>query len=144
MAGIRGTPVRRRASIVLLALIFGTAGFLHFTTPAFFVRIVPDWVPNAALAVALSGIAEIAGAAGLMVPATRRAAAWGLIGLLLAVFPANVHMLRMAIDARESAVVQLVLWARLPLQPLLMWWLWSAAARTKRTQRTGAAAATSE
>jgi uncharacterized membrane protein len=116
--------VRVSRSGVILALIFASAGVLHFVTPAFFVRIVPAWVPDAKLAVEWSGVAEIAGAIGLMVPATRKAAAWGLIALLVAVFPANVNMLRMAIQADASAITQAVLWARLPLQPLLIWWLW--------------------
>ena len=116
--------VRVSRSVIILALIFASAGVLHFVTPAFFVRIVPAWVSDASLAVELSGVAEIAGAIGLMLPATRKAAAWGLIALLVAVFPANVNMLRMAIQADASTITQAVLWARLPLQPLLIWWLW--------------------
>jgi uncharacterized membrane protein len=116
--------VNRERAVRLLAALFAVAGILHFTSPAFFVRIVPTWVPDAEMAVLLSGVAEIAGAFGLLVKATRQAAAWGLIALLVAVFPANVHMLRMAMADGSSAVMQAVLWARLPLQPVLMWWLW--------------------
>jgi uncharacterized membrane protein len=116
--------VSRKVAVISLAVLFAVAGILHFTHPAFFVRIVPTWVPDAGLAVSLSGIAEIAGAIGLLVPATRKAGAWGLILLLIAVFPANVHMLHLAMDDGSSAVMQAVLWLRLPLQPLLIWWLW--------------------
>lgn len=109
--------------------MFFTAGVLHFVMPAFFDRIVPPWIPDARLATYLSGAAEILGAIGLMIPATRTAAAWGLIALLIAVFPANIHMLMQARDANASAWYVAGLWARLPLQGLLMWWVWRAGVR---------------
>lgn len=117
------------ASVLPIALLFLTSGVLHFVTPGFFLRIVPTWVPDARLAVAVSGAAEIAGALGLLFPATRVAAGWGLIALLAAVFPANVYMLQQAIAKDASRAALAVLWARLPLQPLLMWWVWRAAVR---------------
>ena len=118
-----------RARVLPIALLFGIAGVLHFVVPAFFLRIVPPWVPNPDLAVSLSGVAEVAGAVGLLIPATRKAAAWGLIALLVAVFPANVYMLQQAIAQGASAAALAVLWIRLPLQPLLIWWVWKAALR---------------
>lgn len=111
------------------ALLFFSAGVLHFVMPAFFDRIVPPWIPNARLATYVSGVCEIAGAVGLLVPATRVAAAWGLIALLVAVLPANIHMLNQARAADASAGYLAGLWLRLPLQPLLMWWVWRAAIR---------------
>lgn len=111
------------------AALFFIAGVMHFVSPAFFDRIVPPWVPDARLATYVSGIFEIAGAIGLLVPATRVAAAWGLIALLAAVLPANVHMLNQARAADASAGFIAGLWIRLPLQPLLMWWVWRAAVR---------------
>ncbi len=111
------------------AALFFTAGVLHFVMPGFFDRIVPPWVPNARLATYVSGVFEIAGAIGLLVPATRVAAAWGLIALLAAVLPANVHMLTQARTADASAGYIAGLWIRLPLQPLLMWWVWRVAIR---------------
>ena len=121
-------------AVAAISMIFATAGVLHFLAPAFFVRIVPLWVPDAKLAVTLSGIAEIAGAAGLLISATRRSAAWGLILLLVAVFPANVNMLRIAMADGSSGVLQAVLWLRLPLQPLLIWWLWKASRMVVRPE----------
>jgi uncharacterized membrane protein len=112
-----------------IALLFAVAGVLHFASPGFFVRIVPPWVPDAELAVSLSGVAELAGAIGLLIPATRTAAAWGLIALLVAVFPANVYMLQQAIAHGASATELAVLWIRLPLQPLLVWWIWKSGIR---------------
>jgi uncharacterized membrane protein len=111
------------------AALFFIAGVMHFVSPAFFDRIVPPWVPDARLATYVSGIFEIAGAIGLLVPATRVAAAWGLIALLAAVLPAHVHMLNQARAADASAGFIVGLWIRLPLQPLLMWWVWRVAVR---------------
>ena len=111
------------------AVLFFTAGVLHFVMPGFFDRIVPPWVPNARLATYVSGAFEIAGAIGLLIPATRVAAAWGLIALLAAVLPANIHMLNQARAPDASAGYVVGLWLRLPLQPLLMWWVWRAAIR---------------
>ncbi len=111
------------------AVLFLSSGILHFVMPGFFDRIVPPWVPNARLATYVSGAFEIAGAIGLLVPATRVAAAWGLIALLAAVLPANVHMLNQARAADASAGFIAGLWVRLPLQPLLMWWVWRVAIR---------------
>ena len=111
-------------------LLFGAAGIFHFVGHRFFERIVPPWVPNAALAVQLSGVAEIVGAVGLLWSTTRRAAAWGLIVLLAAVLPANVQMLQMARAAGENGWLVAGLWARLPIQPLLMWWLYRAAIKS--------------
>ncbi len=115
--------------ILAPALLFIAAGVLHFVIPGFFDRIVPPWVPDARLATYVSGAFEIAGGIGLLFPATRVAAAWGLIALLLAVFPANIHMLMQARDANASAWYVAGLWLRLPLQPLLMWWVWRVAIR---------------
>ena len=89
-------PSRTPASVLPLAFLFVTIGVLHFVVPRFFLAIVPPWVPDPALAVSLSGVAEIAGGAGLLVPRVRRLAGWGLLLLLVAVFPANVHMLQQA------------------------------------------------
>ena len=111
------------------ALMFFTAGVLHFVMPGFFDRIVPLWVPNARAATYVSGVFEILGAIGLLIPATRGAAAWGLIALLVAVLPANIHMLNQARAAQASAGFIAGLWLRLPLQPLLMWWVWRVAIR---------------
>ena len=82
----------KRIALVLLAAFFVFAGVTHFTNPEFFIAIVPAWLPNAPLLVAVSGVAEIAGGIGVLIPRTRRLAGWGLIALLVAVYPANVDM----------------------------------------------------
>jgi uncharacterized membrane protein len=111
-----------------LAAFFGTMGTLHFAIPRQFEAIVPPGLP-AREAVAVSGVAELAGAAALAHPASRRFARWWLLGLLIAVFPANVHM---AVNPEQVRGLDLrkvprwTLWARLPLQPLAMIWVWRA------------------
>lgn len=117
---------RRPWSIYLLALLFVGAGLLHFLRPETYLRIMPPALPAPRLLVLLSGVAEVAGGLGLLLPATRRSAAWGLLALLLAVFPANVYMLQIHEQLHLPAWVA---WARLPLQPLLMWWVWRAGRR---------------
>ncbi len=78
---------------MLLVALFATSGLVHLLTPSPFVDIVPRMFPRPELLVALSGAAELLGAAGLLLRRTRRAAGWGLILLLIAVFPSNVKML---------------------------------------------------
>lgn len=113
--------------MLALALLFFVAGVLHFVIPDVYARTVPTWVPDAYAAVFWSGVAEIAGGLGMLFPATRRFAGWGLIALLAAVFPANVQML-VAAKQHEAGMLALVLLTlRLPLQPLLMWWVWRTA-----------------
>ena len=111
-----------------LAALFAFAGTMHFVRPKFFEAIVPPGVPVRE-AVVISGAAEIAGAASLLHPATRPLGRWWLLGLLLSVFPANIHM---AVNPEQIKGLDLrklprwTLWARLPLQPLLMALVWRA------------------
>lgn len=115
-------------SLVLLAGLFITTGTLHFLHAPFFASIVPPWLPAHAFLVAISGACEIAGAVGLLVPRTRRYAGIGLIMLLLAVFPANVYMAMHPQLYAAIASAAALLW-RLPLQAVLIAWVWFAALR---------------
>ncbi len=114
----------------LLGLFFIAAGANHFAMPRAYRRIVPPMAGRpptprtAAAIVAVSGVAELAGGAGVLLGRTRRPAGLGLIALLAAVFPANLHMARN--PERFDAVPRWALYARLPLQPLMMWWAWRA------------------
>ena len=109
---------------VVLALAMIAVGVQHFTNPTFFVRIVPPWVPDAGLAVAVSGVAEVLGGVGLLLRRTRVAAAWGLIALYVAVFPANVHMAVHHIQPGPNPVPAWAAWARLPFQAVFIAWAW--------------------
>lgn len=105
-------------------LAFALAGALHFVIPAAYRAIVPSYLPHPAALVAISGAAEIAGGLGLLVPRLRRAAGIGLVLLLVAVFPANVEMLRQARASGASGWAQGALWLRLPVQAVLLYWAW--------------------
>jgi uncharacterized membrane protein len=113
----------KRIVLLLVAAFFGYAGVSHFTNEAFFVRIVPPWLPAPLLMVQLSGIAEIAGAVGVLIPRTRRLAGWGLLALLAAVYPANVHM---ALHPEQFPdMTPTALYVRLPFQFVFaacVWW----------------------
>jgi uncharacterized membrane protein len=100
------------------------AGVMHFVAPKGFIRIVPRWLPAPAALVAVSGIFEVLGGVGLLVPATQRLAAWGLIALYVAVFPANVNMAVNRIPLGRRPMATWMLWARLPLQLVLIAWAW--------------------
>ena len=118
----------REVALGGLALAFVGAGVLHFLKPRPFVEIVPPGFPASEALVAVSGAAEIAGGVGLLHRKTRRAAGWGLLALLLAVFPANVYMATAA-ERFASVAPAWALWARLPLQPVMMLGVWWAALR---------------
>ncbi|MEW6420213.1 MAG: hypothetical protein AB1511_00610 [Deinococcota bacterium] len=124
------TEEQRRPTpgVLLLAAVFVSVGILHLLRPEPFDRIVPPGLPlPPRTATLLSGAAEVAGGLGLLHPATRLAARWELTALLVAVFPANVYMAQHA--ERFAALPAWVLWARLPLQPLLIWAVWQAGRR---------------
>ena len=112
---------------LLLGAFFLVAGTLHFLKPRPYVAIVPDALPRKLEIVYASGVAEIAGGAGVLAAPTRRAAGWWLIATLVAVFPANVNM---AVNAeRFRSVSAPLLWVRLPVQGLLIAWVWRVAVR---------------
>jgi len=113
----------RKAGLWITAVFFMAAGFLHLVRPAPFLKIVPPWIPMPAAAVLVSGLAEIAGGFGLLIPRLRRPAAWGLAALLIAVFPANVYMATGNIQMTRTPLPSAFLWARLALQPPLIWWV---------------------
>jgi uncharacterized membrane protein len=110
-----------------LSLFFIGAGINHFALPRPYEHIVPPGMGDPAKLVAISGIAEIAGGVGVLLPPTRRAAGWGLMALLIAVFPANIYM-ALAPEKIPGArkIPRVLLWLRLPLQPLMIWWVWAS------------------
>lgn len=119
-----------KAGRVALGLLFLAAGVTHFATPKSFIAIVPDYLPAHRELVLISGAAELAGGLGVLLPGTRRAAAWGLVALLVCVFPANLWMAQHA--ERFRPIPAWALWARLTLQVPLLWWAWLY---TRREQR---------
>jgi uncharacterized membrane protein len=98
---------------VLMALFFVVAGCAHFLNSSFYLTIMPPRLPHPLALVYLSGAVEILGGLGVLVPPCRRMAGYGLIALLIAVFPANVKMFN---DHPHQGWVTLALFLRLPLQ----------------------------
>ena len=114
----------------LLGILFVLAGANHFVQPEYYVPIMPPYLPWPWSLVYLSGVFEIALGAFLLWPRTTVIAAWGLIALLIAVFPANVHM---ALHVEDFPTIPpIMLWLRLPLQGVLIAWAyWFTRGRRK-------------
>ena len=102
-------------SAKLLALGFAASGTIHLVKPEVYEPLMPSWVPAHREVILGSGVAELACAAGLAVPATRRLAGWASVVLLLGVYPGNV---KMAVDASRtrSTRFKAIAYGRLPLQ----------------------------
>lgn len=109
---------------VILAISIVVVGVLHFVLSEPFVKIVPPYLPYHLELVYISGFFEILGGIGLLVPPVSRAAAWGLIALFIAVFPANINMAVNRIKLENVPDSPLFLWGRLPLQAVLIAWAW--------------------
>lgn len=110
----------------IIGAFFITTGVLHFVRAQTFENITPDYLPAHLALVLISGVAEFAGGVGLLIPRFRRLAGLGLIVLLIVIFPANIDML---VHSDEQSISEPLLWARLPLQPLLIWWVYRASLR---------------
>lgn len=121
-------PADRRA--LGLAAFIGTAGVLHFASPDLFDSLVPSWMPGTRRTVTyVSGAVELAGAALVAHPRTRRTGGWWCLVTFLGVFPANIQAALdggMA-DAAPPFDSAAVAWLRLPLQAPLIWWSWRVA-----------------
>jgi uncharacterized membrane protein len=113
----------------VFAALCVTAGTLHFVIPATYLRIMPPLLPYPLALVWISGGAEIAGGLGLLLRPVRKAAAWGLIALLVAVSPANVYMAMIHLPLPGVFGQSWAQWLRVPLQlPLIAWaWLYTRA-----------------
>jgi uncharacterized membrane protein len=124
----------KRAFRVISALSMVAVGILHFVRPEGFVKIVPAFLPVPLLLVYVSGFFEIAGGLGLLVARVHRAAAWGLIALYVAVFPANINMAVHEIQPAGGHLPVAVMWLRLPFQALFIgiaWWLSRSPVRSR-------------
>ena len=133
----------RRIKLVLkclFAAFFVLAGVNHFVNPAFYFKIMPPYLPWHAALVYVSGVCEVALGLLLFTKKYTRAAAWGLVALLVAVSPVNVHMaLNHGLYPEYSVAA---LWLRLPLQILLLAWAYWYTLPVARRARGGEAAAT--
>jgi len=106
----------------ILGVAFVLAGANHFINPRPYLSMMPDYLPWPTQLVWISGVAEMLGGLGLFIPVLRRWAAWGLIGLLVAVFPANLHVALHGWPGVELA--PWILWLRLPFQAIFIGWIY--------------------
>ena len=109
----------KTVSKYLLAIFMVSAGTMHFIKPDFYLRIMPPYLPLHRELVYLSGFFEIALGLLLLVPRFSRLAAWGIIALLLAVFPANIYLYQHQDLLPAAPIVHLL---RLPLQVVFILW----------------------
>jgi uncharacterized membrane protein len=115
----------QRISVFVMGAFYIAAGLNHFRAPEFYLPIMPPYLPWHEQLIFVSGIAEVMIGVGLWIARTRVLAAWGAIALLIAVFPANIHMALADVpigDPPHSA--GLFRWVRLPLQFVLIAWAW--------------------
>jgi len=114
----------KRAALILAVLSYVAVGVFHFVRPSFFLDIVPPFLPAPLALVYISGVFEILGGIGLLIPRTRRWASWGLIALLIAVYPANIYMAMNPEIFVAKGFSEGSLYARLPFQFLFIAWVW--------------------
>ena len=113
-------PLFKFVTMIIFGILFVAAGINHFINPKFYEKIMPPYLPWPYALVIISGIAEVVLGVALLIPKTSTYAAWGLILLLIAVFPANLHMTMH--PEQFPNIASIFLWLRLPLQGLLILW----------------------
>lgn len=123
----------KRVSRWLIGVVFIGAGINHFLNSEFYTAIMPPYIPYHLDMVYLSGILEILGGIGVLVPKTQRWAGYGLIALLLAVFPANIYM-AMNTELFKNTAPVWALYLRLPLQFILIVWVYWSIAGARRKE----------
>jgi len=113
----------KRVLLYLMSFFYIFAGIMHFVNPGFYMPMMPPYLPAHYFLVLLSGVAEVALGVAVLVPAYRSLAAWGIIALLIAVFPANLHIALNNVPlAGASEGAGIWNWLRLPLQAVLIAW----------------------
>lgn len=121
--------MRPPVSVLSLGIAFIAAGAMHFVKPEPYLTMMPPYLPAPLTLIHLSGAAEILGGVGVLLPRFRRAAGIGLILLLVAVFPANIHMALHPETTFAAGYPAWLPWLRLPLQAVLMHIVWRIAVR---------------
>lgn len=111
----------KKYTAYLMALLYFLAGVNHFIHPEFYLKMLEGFLPYPVVLNIISGAAEIILALGLCFSSTRKFSAYGIILLLIAIFPANINM---ALHASEWSFSAIMLYVRLPIQLLLVWWVY--------------------
>ncbi|HJW70638.1 MAG TPA: DoxX family protein [Candidatus Binatia bacterium] len=115
-----------RVMLWVMGVFYMVAGLAHFVRPDFYLPMMPPWLPAHRELIFLSGVAEVLLGVAVLVPRLRRIAGWGIIALLMAIFPANLHIALHDVPvfgATQGAGIWN--WVRLPLQAVLIAWAWS-------------------
>jgi uncharacterized membrane protein len=115
-----------RVMLLVMGVFYVVAGLAHFMRPDFYLPMMPPWLPAHRELIFLSGVAEVLLGVAVLVPRLRRIAGWGIIALLIAIFPANLHIALHDVPvfgATQGAGIWN--WVRLPLQAVLIAWAWS-------------------
>lgn len=120
--GLSGLGSWRARMRIAMALALLLVGIDHWLTPERYLAMMPDYVPLHRPLVLFTGACEIAGALGLLLPATRRLAGWALALYFLCVFPANLHNALQGLDVAGLPQAGWYYWVRLPFQPLIIAW----------------------
>jgi len=117
--GVEPSATRQVSAVLALAVMFLFTASAHFTkTREDLIAMVPKAFPNPGLLVYFTGVLEVLGAIGVLIPATRTLAGLGLVLLLVAMFPANVNAARKGVELRGKAPTPL--WIRAPMQLLFI------------------------
>lgn len=125
--GVRRLKSVKDKARTAMALAFILSGSFHFIDPGQFVAMMPPFLPAHLELVYISGIFEILGGLGLLIPRTQGLAAYGLLALLVAVFPANIYVAVANVDVGGMLSDSIYQWIRLPFQAVYIWWLlWSS------------------
>lgn len=114
----------KRISLVLLVIGYIAAGTNHFRVPAFYIAIIPRYLPYPVILNTLAGICEIAFGLMLVFKRTRKIAAWGIVLMLIAFLPVHIAMLGGHTEVNGARVLPVWAWARLFFQPVLIGWAW--------------------
>ncbi|TLD71858.1 DoxX family membrane protein [Phragmitibacter flavus] len=112
----------RRIFRWLLAVFFVVAGVNHFLNPAPYLAMMPKYLPWPEFLHLMAGVVEVVAGVAVLIPRLRRLAGWGMMAILVAVFPANVQIAMFGWPGYD--IPNWVLWARLPFQLVFMVWVW--------------------
>lgn len=128
MRSLRTRSGTQTAALILAAALFVAAGINHFRDPNFYLPAMPLYLPWPLALIYVSGAFEILGGLAILWPSVRRLAGWGLIALLVAVFPANLHMAFFPEEFVAQGIPVWALYLRLPVQAAFIAWIYSVAA----------------
>jgi uncharacterized membrane protein len=131
VAETKNEKILKKIALYGTGIFFIIAGSRHFLKPEFYMLMMPSYLPVPLTLIYISGAFEILGGIGLMVPKTRAFSAWGLMALLLAVLPANIYLWTHRIALPDTYTPSWLLMLRIPLQFLLIAWVYLFAKNPK-------------